>query len=110
MFLPFLIAFIIIVVTNFLYSIVAYSEKCQQNAVYAYSLAIFSALISIIGWLYLARHYKEPNSIMVINCIWDVGGTITLLLLPLLVFDFKIDTKTIIGCVIAVIGIIIAKI
>jgi hypothetical protein len=29
---------------------------------------------------------------------------------PLFLFDFKIDTKTIIGCVISVLGIIIAKI
>ena len=87
----------------------AYDRKYDNDPVMAYGLAIFAAIISITGWVYVIRHFKEPNTIMVVNIIWDVGGTIVLHLIPLFLFDFKIDTKTIVGCIISIVGIIIAK-
>ena len=110
MLLPILIAIFAIISANYLYSIVAYSEKCKESAFLTYFLGILAAMISITAWIFIIRKYRDPNTIMIINCIWDVGGTITLLAIPLFLFDFKLDTKTIVGCVISVIGIIIAKI
>ena len=110
MFIPVAIGTLAIISANYLYSLVAYSDKCKDDPYMAYGLGILAAMISIVAWIMLIRHYKDPNTIMIINCIWDVGGTITLLAIPLFLFDFKLDTKTVVGCVISVIGIIIAKI
>ena len=108
--MPYIVGFIAITVSSYLYALVAYSDKCQKNALFAYTLAIIAAILSVTTWTCLVRHYKDPNTIMIINCIWDIGVTIMVLAFPLFLFDFKIDTKTIVGCVISVIGIIIAKI
>ena len=110
MIIPILIGFVAISLSSYIYSLVAYDKKYDNNAFMAYTLAILAAVISVTAWTFLVRHIKEPNNIMVINCIWDVGVTIMVLVFPLFLFDFKIDTKTIVGCVISVIGIIIAKI
>lgn len=110
MMIPIFIGFVAISLSSYIYCLVAYDKKYDNNAFMAYTLAILAAVISVTAWTFLVRHIKEPNTIMVINCIWDVGVTVMVLAFPLFLFDFKIDTKTIIGCVISVIGIIIAKI
>ncbi len=108
--MPILLGFTAITVSSYLYCLVAYEDTYKEKAIVAYSIAIIAAIISVTAWTFLVRHYKDPNTIMIINCIWDIGVTIMVLAFPLFLFDFKIDTKTIIGCVISVIGIIIAKI
>lgn len=108
--MPILLGFAAITVSSYLYCLVAYYDTYKDNAFLAYFIGIVAAIISVTAWTFLVRHYKDPNTIMIINCIWDIGVTIMVLAFPLFLFDFKIDTKTIIGCVISVVGIIIAKI
>ena len=110
MFTIVLLGFTAITISSYIYCLVAYADKVKNSLVYSYGLAIIAAIISVSAWTYVIRNYKDPNSIMVINCIWDIGVTIMVLAFPIFLFDFKIDTKTIIGCVISVIGIVIAKI
>lgn len=108
--IPILIAFFSVCFCNYLYCLIAYDVKYESKPVVSYILGSIAATVSIISWMYLVRQYRDPNTIMIVNVIWDVGGTIALILWPFILYDFKIDTKTIIGCVIAIIGIIITKI
>lgn len=110
MMMPIILGFAAITVSSYLYCLVAYNDTYKEKALIAYSVGIIAAIISVTAWTFLIRHYKDPNTIMIINCIWDIGVTIMVLAFPLFLFDFKIDTKTIIGCMISVVGIIIAKI
>ena len=108
--LPIFVGIISIIVSSFIYSIVAYDHRFEKNVLLSYTLSVIAAIISVTAWTYMIRYYRDPNITMIINVAWDLGIGVMLILFPLILFDHKIDTKTIVGCVISVIGIIIAKI
>ena len=107
--IPTFVAIVSISISSFIYAIVAYDTRCANNAFLSYLLSIIAAIISVSAWTYVVRYYRDPNATMIINVAWDLGVGIMLILFPLILFDLKIDTKTIIGCVIATIGLLIAK-
>ena len=104
-----ILGFIAVTISSYLYCLVAYDKKYENNGILAYSIAILAAIISVAAWTFIVRNTKDPNTIMIVNCAWDVGVTLMVLVFPLFMFDFKLETKTIIGCVISTIGLIIAK-
>ena len=110
MILNYIIAITTVIISSYLYVVISYHPKCQENSWLAYSLGVFVALFSVNIWVWLVRGIKDPNNILVLNCVWDIGITVLVLLLPVVLYDIKFETKTLIGCIIAVIGIIIAKV
>jgi len=93
-----------------IYTCLCYCEYFKTRPVEAYSLGIIASIISTMTWLYMIRHYAEnKNSILYINLFWDVGASLIYIILPIIFFDIKLDIKTIIGCVLAVLGLVIAK-
>jgi len=91
------------------FSIISYDTYFDSRPVLAYSIAIGSAIVATAMWLYLIRTYSEKKDIFVVNVVWDVVVSIITILVPLLVYNIKMDMKTVIGCVLAIIGILIAK-
>jgi uncharacterized membrane protein len=96
-------------IANVLFTIVAYGSACRDNGDITYFTAVMGGIIAAYSWAALVL--KMPQDQMFItNLIWDVGVTIMFVFLPFIMYDIKVDIKTMIGAIIAVIGIIIAKI
>ena len=90
--------------------LLCYCEYFKTRPVEAYSLAIIASIISTITWLYMIRNYTEnKNSILYINLFWDVCASLIYIIFPIIFFDIKLDIKTIIGCTLAVLGLVVAK-
>lgn len=104
------IGLIAITIASLLYTVVAFDRSYGNKPIISYFLANLAAFISVSAWMFLVRQTKSEKEIFVLNVLWDIGVTLMVVLFPILMYNFKLDTKTAIGCSIAVIGIVIAKI
>jgi len=99
-----------VIFANWVYAHVSYNKYFEDKPLTAYIVCIFAAALTTAAWLLLIRNVKITKEVFIINLIWDVGATILCVTFPIIIFDVKLDIKTIIGCIIAIIGIIITKV
>ena len=99
-----------VVFANWVYAHVAYNKYFEDKPFTAYVVSILAAAVTTAAWVLLIRNVKVTKDVFITNLIWDVGATILCVTLPIIVFDIKLDIKTIIGCIIAIVGIIITKV
>jgi ABC-type transport system involved in cytochrome c biogenesis permease subunit len=93
------------------YICLCYCEYFKTRPVEAYSLGVIASIVSTMTWLYMIRHYAEnKNSILYINLLWDVAASLVYVILPIIFFDVKLDLRTSVGCILAIIGLVIAKV
>ena len=104
------IFFAILAYTIFTY--LSFSPYFIDKPFETYLLGIVGGSMCTCSWLYLIRNYSNNNNNLIyfINLFWDVIVCLMFVILPLIFFDIKMDTKSVIGCVIAVMGLIIMKI
>lgn len=103
--IPVLIA---VLISNIIWCMVSYDPNIRMNATLAYPLCVFAGSLSAFFWCYMIRHLNQSQQ-YIANVMWDVGVTIIFIILPLIMYNLKIDMKTIIGTIVAVIGLIIMK-
>jgi uncharacterized membrane protein len=70
---------------------------------------MIAGALSAFAWCYMIRHLHQ-NQQYVANVMWDVAVTIIFIILPLIMYHIKLDAKTIIGTILAVIGLLVMKI
>jgi uncharacterized membrane protein len=97
-------------IANWIYADLCYNKLYADKPWTVYGLCMFAAFISTNGWFFLIRNIKSPKELVLTNILWDVGATVLCIVFPILLYNVRIDMKTIIGCIIAIIGLIIAKI
>ena len=105
-----LLSVIGISIANWIYADICYSKSYDDKPWIVYGLCMLAAFISTNGWYFLIRNIKAPKDLLITNIIWDVGATILCVVFPIMLYNVKFDMKTIIGCMIAIIVLLIAKI
>jgi len=105
----FAVAIALVIICYGAFSVVSYDTYFDSRPVLAYTISIAAAVVATAMWLYLVRTYSEKKDIFVLNTVWDVVVSIITILVPLFMYNIKMDMKTLIGCVIAIIGILITK-
>lgn len=104
------LSFLGISIANWIYADICYSKTYNDKPWTVYGLCMLAAFISTNGWYFLIRNIKTPKELLITNIIWDVGATILCVVFPIMLYNVKFDMKTIIGCMIAILGLLIAKI
>ena len=99
-----------IVFANWVYAHVSYNKYFQDRPLSAYAVSILAAAITTAAWVLLIRNVKTPKEVFITNIIWDVGATMLCVVFPIMLYNVRLDMKTVIGCTIAIIGLLIAKI
>ena len=92
------------------FSIISYDTYFNTRPVLAYGISIVAALVATVMWLYLIRTYDEKTDIFVVNVIWDVVVSLITILVPLFMYNVKMDMKTLVGGILAIVGVLITKI
>jgi len=96
------------IVANIMFVTISYNESVRLDAVKSYSIGIIASVIAVVGWLYLIRNTEHKN-IFFVNILWDVGVTVLCVILPVLMYNIRLDTKAIVGTIIALVGVAIVK-
>ena len=94
------------IVANLIYAYVSFNEDVRTVAWKAYSFAIFASAIGASSWIYMIRHLKHDH-IFLANLSWDVLVAILIVILPIFIYGIKLDLKAILGCILAISGIIL---
>ena len=103
-----LIAIVTLLITNIIFIAIGYDESIRSVAWKSYALSVFASLCGSLGYTYFLRSLARQQ-IFVANLVWDVAIVILCIILPVIFYKIKLDSAAVIGSVIAVIGIIIAK-
>lgn len=107
--LPIITSIIGCITANTIYVMAAYDPSFKSNPWKGYGLPVLAAICSTTAWMWLIRTIDSDRQTFWINMAWDVGATLLVILLPMLLYSVKVDTRTMVGCLIALIGLIIAK-
>ena len=99
-------AFLGAIIANQIYAYVSFNESVRTDAWRAYPLGILASIIGAASWMYMIRHLKHEH-IFLANLSWDVLVALLLILVPIFMYGIKLDTKAILGCILAVSGIIL---
>src|ERR1017187_9956948 len=102
-FLPILIAE---VVCNSAWIVVSYDERVRGNSSIAYFISIAGGAVSGMAWCYMAKSVRQDQMYFA-NLAWDFVITVIFTMLPIFLYGLHLDTKTILGAIIAVIGLTI---
>jgi len=100
---------ILVIICYGAFSVVSYDTYFDSRPALAYGISIVAALVATIMWLYLIRTYDKKADIFVVNIIWDVVVSLITILVPLFMYNIKIDMKTLIGGILAIAGVLITK-
>lgn len=95
---------------NYIFVICCYDQNINQSAIKTYIYCGLAALLSVYTWLYLVRSASSEREIFIINFTWDVAVIIFWFIMTLVVYKIKLDIMTLIGIIIAIIGILITKV
>ncbi len=98
--------FIGAVAANLIYAYVSFNEHVRTDALKAYSLGIFASAIGATSWMYMIRHLKHEH-IFLANLSWDVLVALLIVILPIFIYGIKLDFKAILGCILAISGIVL---
>ncbi len=101
---------ILVIICYGVFSVVSYDTYFDSRPELAYGISIVAAVVATVMWLYLVRTYHEKKDVFVINVIWDVVVSMITILVPLFMYNVKMDMKTLIGGILAVVGVLITKI
>jgi hypothetical protein len=89
----------------------SFSDKFVDRPFQWYGIGASAGAFTMIFWLYLVRTYGDnKNTVFYINLCWDVAVCLMFVILPIIFCNVKLDVKSVIGCVIAVSGLIIMKV
>jgi hypothetical protein len=97
------------IIGNALFSMVSYDPSIRNNIWQAYPIVIIANTISACCWCYMARSLTTAQQ-FIANVFWDIGITLLFIVIPILMYNVRPDIKTIVGTVIAIIGLIVIKI
>jgi len=107
--LLFAITITLVIICYGAFSVISYDTYFDTRPVMAYGISIVAALVATVMWLYLIRTYDEKTDIFVVNVIWDVVVSLITILVPLFMYNVKMDMKTLIGAILAIVGVLITK-
>ena len=94
------------VVCNSAWIVVSYDERVRENSSLAYFISIAGGAISGLAWCWMARSVRQDQMFFA-NLAWDFVVTAIFTMLPIFLYGLHLDTKTILGAIIAVIGLTI---
>jgi hypothetical protein len=94
------------IIANLIYAYVSFNEHVRTDAWKAYPLGIFASAIGAISWMYMIRHLRHEH-IFLANLSWDVLVALLIVILPIFIYGIKLDLKAILGCILAISGIIL---
>lgn len=92
---------------NVLYVFISFNDAIRTDAWRVYPLGIFGGIVGTVSWIYMVRHLAGNKQIFLANFGWDITVTVLCALLPILMYGVKIDLKTLIGCILAISGIVL---
>jgi drug/metabolite transporter (DMT)-like permease len=107
--LLFAITITLVIICYAAFSVISYDTYFDTRPVMAYGISIVAALVATVMWLYLIRTYDKKTDIFVVNVIWDVVVSLITILVPLFMYNVKMDMKTLIGAILAIVGVLITK-
>lgn len=107
--LPVLASIVGCVLANAVYVMAAYDPAFKASPAKAYGLPILAAILSTAAWIWLIRTVDSDRQTFFINLTWDVGATLLVVSLPIFMYGFRVDARTVLGCLISIIGLVIAK-
>lgn len=102
-FIPILIAEI---ACNSAWIVVSYDERVRANTSLAYFISIAGGAVSGLAWCYMAKSVRQ-DQMFVANILWDALVSCVFCLLPILLYGLHLNGKTILGAIVAVIGLTI---
>ena len=105
----FVVTITLVIICYGAFSIISYDTYFDSRPVLAYTISLVAAVVATAMWLYLVRTYSEKKDIFVLNTVLDVVVSLITILVPLFMYNIKMDMKTVIGCVLAIVGILITK-
>jgi len=94
------------IIANVLYAHASFNEVIRNDALKSYSIGITASVIGAISWMYMIRHLKHEH-IFLANFSWDVLVAILIVILPIFMYGIKLDFKAILGCILAISGIVL---
>lgn len=101
---PFLVGFVAYLCLAY----VSHSKEFKQSSMF-YAAALSLSLIANLVWAYIAKHETNNSALLLKGLIWDVLLTAAFLIVPLILFDIKLDWKHWTGVILIVSGIILLK-
>lgn len=94
------------IIANVLYVYVSFDETIRNDAWRIYSIGIFGGIIATASWIYMVRHLSSKY-IFLANFGWDITVTVLCALLPIFMYGIKLDLKAILGCILAIAGVVL---
>jgi len=94
------------IVANVLYVYISFDESIRLNAWKIYSIGSFASVVAALSWIYMIRHLNHKN-IFFANFAWDITVTVLCATLPIFMYGIKLDLKAILGCILAISGVIL---
>jgi hypothetical protein len=94
------------ITANIIYVYVSFNDSIRLDAWKIYPIGISAGILATTSWIYLVRHLS-PKHIFFANFGWDITVTVLCALLPIFMYGVKLDFKAIMGCVLAITGIIL---
>ena len=83
-------------------------EESVQNEWYYYPSGILLSAVGFSLWLYVAKMTTGKET-FIAAVIWDSMAAFAFFVLPLLIFNVKLNTLNIMGLTLGVVGIILMK-
>lgn len=94
------------IIANILYVYVSFDESIRFNAWKIYPIGVFAGIIATTSWIYMIRHLPNKH-IFIANFGWDITVTVLCALLPIFMYGVKLDIKATMGCILAIVGVIL---
>ena len=94
------------ILANVIYVYVSFDEAVRNDAWKIYPIGVFGSMIAGASWIYMIRHLEHKH-IFFANFAWDVTVTVLCVMLPIFMYNVKLDFRAILGSILAIIGIII---
>lgn len=94
------------IMANILYVYISFDDSIRLNAWKIYSIGIFAGIVATTSWIYMIRHLSNKY-IFIANFGWDITVTVLCALLPIFMYGIKLDFKAILGCILAILGVIL---
>lgn len=94
------------IIANVLYVYISFEDSVRNDFWKIYTYGVFASALAAISWIYLIRHLSHRH-IFFANFAWDITVTILCAILPIFMYGVRLDTKAVLGCILATIGIIL---
>lgn len=98
--------FLVAIIANVTYVYISFNDNVRMNAFKAYPFAITVSALGGAAWVYLVRNLDRKH-IFATNLSWDVLVTLLCTLLPIVMYGIKLDFKAVLGCILAIAGVVL---